>query len=722
MSSPLFSRWKAFRLKTLCAAVLSSIAVCNAHAVGLGDLTVQSALGQPLRAEIELVSTAKTDEGPVRVKLASYEAYRQANIEFNVALMSLRFSVEQRGDRQVVRVWSAQPINEPFIDMLLELGSGGGRMVREYVFLLDPASLPLPQATASVPNNSVAPKASPSQPAQAAVATAAAANPAKPAEKLPPAHAPAKPPAATLAQPKPMAVQEHAGKPAALNNGGKSRLKLSAVSAVAGPNGDAAINREDYASMEKALSDANARVKALEVKVGELQKLLEVTNALLAELQKQNALTKAGMKTDAKAELKADAPAPVVASAAPATAETAPAAAKSETPAVAPVKPAPAVAKPAPRPKPVAPPPPEPSLLDDPLVLPGAGMLLVLVGALGLYRRRRKAQQPFDADSFSNEKPDSHENSNTEGMASGTLNSSWSLLGNPSHSGEVDAMSEADVYIAYGRDVQAEEVLKDALAKQPERHALRVKLLGIFAGRKDVQAYESLARELYRMTKGEGDDWAHAAAMGLEIDPNNPLYAQNKTSAPKPRPEIIMAVPDLADDSEDEDDEEGALATALTGEAVTMASDAVAADTTPLPGIPAVEELPSSAPEPSANDLDFDLDALRIDETTPSALAAAAEKQQPEPGPIDFDFLVPAIPAAAAEEKPEEPPADLPKPGTGPIDFDFILPSIPVAEEPAAAETQAQAATGPIDFDFVLPTIPTVGEAEDDGEPARATK
>ncbi len=106
------------------------------------------------------------------VKLATPEAFRSANIDFNPALLSLRFAVEQRGGRQIIRVTSSQPLNEPFVDMLLELTWNNGRLVREYTFLLDPAELRTtqPAQVASSP----APRAS-SQPAAAAPAAAAAA-------------------------------------------------------------------------------------------------------------------------------------------------------------------------------------------------------------------------------------------------------------------------------------------------------------------------------------------------------------------------------------------------------------------------------------------------------------------------------------------------------------------------------------------------------------------
>ncbi|MBQ5946676.1 pilus assembly protein FimV, partial [Massilia sp. ST3] len=132
----------AFALKSLTAAVASAVFLSSAAtAAGLGKLTVLSALGQPLRAEIELTTSAGEDPASMAVKLASPDAFRAANIEFNPALLSLRFNVEQRGGRPVIRVTSTQPLNEPFVDMLLELSWNNGRLVREYTFLLDPAEL-----------------------------------------------------------------------------------------------------------------------------------------------------------------------------------------------------------------------------------------------------------------------------------------------------------------------------------------------------------------------------------------------------------------------------------------------------------------------------------------------------------------------------------------------------------------------------------------------------
>ncbi|WP_409519423.1 FimV family protein, partial [Massilia sp.] len=133
-------------LKTLTAAVASAVLLSSAAtAAGLGKLTVLSALGQPLRAEIELTAVSNEEAKGLVARLASADAYRAANIEFNPALLSLRFNVEQRGGRQFVRITSTQPLNEPFVDLLLELAWDNGRLVREYTFLLDPADLRAPQ-------------------------------------------------------------------------------------------------------------------------------------------------------------------------------------------------------------------------------------------------------------------------------------------------------------------------------------------------------------------------------------------------------------------------------------------------------------------------------------------------------------------------------------------------------------------------------------------------
>ena len=60
--------------------------------------------------------------------------------------------------------------------------------------------------------------------------------------------------------------------------------------------------------------------------------------------------------------------------------------------------------------------------------------------------------------------------------------------------------------------------------RQPERQAIRLKLLEIYAGRKDATTYAQLAREMYDQTGGQNEEWPKVITMGLAIDPDNPLY------------------------------------------------------------------------------------------------------------------------------------------------------------------------------------------------------
>ncbi|HEY6862949.1 MAG TPA: FimV/HubP family polar landmark protein, partial [Burkholderiales bacterium] len=183
-------------------AVACALAPGYACAAGLGKITVQSALGQPLRAEIEVVSLQAGEAESLSAKLGAIAAFRQADIEFNPVLQSVKFSVEPRpGGKVVVLMSSTQPINEPYVDMLVEVNWASGRLLREYTFLLDPPEYRSPTLTAAK-QPSAAPAAEPA-PAPAP-ARAAAPEPQAPA---PQAAAPAEPaqaaPAESTAQSEP---------------------------------------------------------------------------------------------------------------------------------------------------------------------------------------------------------------------------------------------------------------------------------------------------------------------------------------------------------------------------------------------------------------------------------------------------------------------------------------------------------------------------------------
>jgi pilus assembly protein FimV len=790
-----------FNLKTLSAAVASALVFSNAYAAGLGKLTVLSSLGQPLRAEIELTAVSKDEVGALTAKLASAEAYRQANIDFHPALMTLRFAVEQRGDRQFIRMTSSQPLNEPFVDMLLELSGPNGRLVREYTFLLDPADLrttqsaqvapmPVPQTSAPAAQTQVQPDAAPAPRTSAP----ARVQRAEPAPRMPkPAPAPAVEPRSDAAQGeyrvrngdtlariagqvKPSGISldqmlvalyqanpdafignnmnrlkagqilnvpdaDKAGaisqseargiivaQAADFNNyrnklagqvaaaapqksaeakqaaGGKitakveekatpaseskDKLKLSNSLPAQAATGDkaGAATPEDKIARDKAIAEANARVKELEKNVTELQKLLEVKNKALADQQKQadaaaaKAAAQPAAPTPAPAEMKAEKPAEVK------PVETKPAEPKAEKPAEPAAPPVAAAPAPAPeKPKAVTPPPapaPEPSFFDElfanPLVLPGIGALLVALGALGIYRARKQKQNKQFEDSIitdSSLKANSLFGS-TGGQSVDTSNSVFNSSFAPSasqlDSNEVDPVAEADVYIAYGRDAQAEEILKEALRTQPERHAVRVKLLEIYSNRKDLRAFEVLATELYGLTKGEGEDWAQAASMGAAIDPNNPLYASGKKGsgeAPLIAPTQPLDEQGLATllSTTQTDTTQLETISGLDTDASYFNNTELATDT---PDEKAPDEAPQAEPEPehkvTSNDLDFDLDGMQ-DMAVPNTIPRPAPAEPPaELTSIDFNFLdepiKPAEPAADMTPSPAVEPAPVPEP------------------------------------------------------------
>ena len=96
---------------------------------------------------------------------------------------------------------------------------------------------------------------------------------------------------------------------------------------------------------------------------------------------------------------------------------------------------------------------------------------------------------------------------------------------------EVDPIAEAEVYLAYGRDAQAEEILKDALKKDPQRQEIYLKLLEIHAQHNKPSAFETVAAELYSVSQGKGEAWQKAVTLGRQLDPNNPMFGEGGAAA-----------------------------------------------------------------------------------------------------------------------------------------------------------------------------------------------
>lgn len=128
-------RW----VRTALAAAAWLACAAQVHALGLGRLNVQSALGEPLVAEIDVTSLTQEQAASLRVGVASAEVYRAAGMEFTEVLRGVQVTLARRPDgRAVLRITSDRAARDPFVDLILQATWASGRLVREYTVLLDP--------------------------------------------------------------------------------------------------------------------------------------------------------------------------------------------------------------------------------------------------------------------------------------------------------------------------------------------------------------------------------------------------------------------------------------------------------------------------------------------------------------------------------------------------------------------------------------------------------
>ncbi|WP_051600623.1 FimV/HubP family polar landmark protein [Pseudomonas moraviensis] len=111
-------------------------------ALGLGEITVHSALNQPFKADIALVDVGTLTQNDLSASLASADEFGRAGVERVFFLNDLKFTPILRGSRQVIRVTSGKPVNEPFLNFLVQLNQPNGRLLREYTVLIDPPGSP----------------------------------------------------------------------------------------------------------------------------------------------------------------------------------------------------------------------------------------------------------------------------------------------------------------------------------------------------------------------------------------------------------------------------------------------------------------------------------------------------------------------------------------------------------------------------------------------------
>lgn len=743
------------KIKRISLAVCLAFMPFAASAAGLGKLTVFSGLGEPLNAEIEL-SASKEELSSLSASIAPAEIYTEQGLERPASLSALKVELGKRASgAPVIKLTSAQPVNDPFLDMLIQMEWSTGRLLREYTALLDPPGYGEQKTTSAV-----APQVSSSLSAGTAAAT-------KPIQKTGKAHKATSPSAAGREQAaqgdgyttksgdtllgvarqmqvegvslEQMLVGLYRANKDAFVDGNMNRMKvgqimrapdseeLQAVSqqeavkevrvhttdwhayrnklagavaesvsegegaqgqsvsgkitapaedkaapAAAGPRDvvklsksdtaptkpgapettvskqdKANASKEDSIARDKAVKEADERVALLEKQLQEMQKLLQVKNQALAEMQKAPASTDKAQPPAPAAEVSPPAPKAEVAP----TASQPPEAKPSEptVAAEAPKKPR----KPREQP-PVVAPEPEPDLMDDPLMMGAAGgglVALLGVGWLYLRNKRKKGLDSFEQGllTTSGLKPNTVFGNTAGGMVDTGDTSFLTDLSQGSggmiDTSDVDPIAEAEVYMAYGRDVQAEEILKDAITKDPRRYDLHQKLLEIYSNRKDVTAFETLASELYSTLGAADPNWQKFAAMGRALEPANPLYSAEVLSA--------------------------ATAQNLPSETQDFSSVFNTSESDQSLSLPLEEDIESSMLEftesPVTQDNSLDLD---LGDSEDNALTEAAVEENVASQELDFDIGAELPDLSAGGEDSSE---------VG-LDFNFDLPEPAIAE------------------------------------------
>src|SRR5450830_763466 len=449
---------RARLLAVLAGGLLYSVL---APAMGLGDITLHSALNQPLNAEIALIEPGDLADGELSVSLATPEEFARAGVERVFFLNDLRFTPVLRGNSSVIQVQTNKPVSEPFLNFLVQVNRPNGRLLREYTVLLDPpGNLP---AGYSLPARSAALE----QPASVA--------------NIPPPPAVQGKHYTVVKGDNPWVIAKRlreAGSQASVNelsqgiralNPGSDRLRvgqsllLPDVAVVATPASSGAPTLAVAATATAAAATQNA--------VEDLQVRLKAQDEMIASSQKQSVELQTQL---AELKTKAAAPAPAVVAA------------------------------------PVVLPTPATETVDGPnWLLWGAVLLLIALLAVAfiLRRNRQQAEQAPEAVPPVAPAPEpmvSRVVTPAQPTQAATPASTRvepvvtpvAAVASRQSSEVPDALEGVSIYIAYGRFSEAAGILREAMLKEPERTDLHLRLLDVLAQQGDSAAYATEERKL----------------------------------------------------------------------------------------------------------------------------------------------------------------------------------------------------------------------------------
>jgi pilus assembly protein FimV len=341
-------------------------------------------------------------------------------------------------------------------------------------------------------------------------------------------------------------------------------------------------------------------------------------------------------------------------------------------------------------------------LTENPLLpAAGAGVIALLAG-FGVYRmRQRKNAGNVDSQYLESRlQPDSFfGTSGGQRIDTGdSQNGSSSIVYSASQldaADDVDPVAEADVYLAYGRDLQAEEILKEALKTHSGRLAVHQKLLEIYGKRRDTRNFELTANEAHRLTHGEGQDWIRICEQGQSIDPGNQLYL------PGGAPQVAVGIPsqpaplELKAQLAETGGNPMAVGAAVgaAGAAALTAGAALATQTMDMGGS-GEHTAPMAAQAATASvDLDFDLDFSLDDENAKVITEMSATEATSKMGALEFAPPALDMDIAAAE-----------------VSAQAVTQPLPIQTTPPAPAASTLSNPGVIEFDLPLAALSKSGE------------
>lgn len=580
--------------------VAGALSATQASALGLGELRLNSALNQPLKAQIQLLNVGDLSEDQILVELAGATAFENAGVERNFFLTNLQFSVTLDGKGNgTIEVSTKKLVNEPYLDFVVEARWPAGKLLREYTVLLDlpvyadetsttvqlssgddaTASVVLPSAPAPqsastyTPAQSASKAASTPQSAPTSSTYTAGDYQVRKSETLWRIASNVRPDNSVSVQQTMVAL--HRANPDAFIDGNINLIKAGAVLRVpeqqeiarvshrsalqaisqqnnawrdsrseapleaaagsapapaqpAGPEGRLKLS----AAVETDQSNAGTGDSAATGDADTLREELEQSQARLEQTSNENAELKAqidslqqeletlrqavDVESDDMAKLSA------AMSKANDSGTEATKADEAETPEAPASQEQAAVTKPEKRVVP-APAVAQKSILDqvleNPLYLGGAAVLLLGLFAIWLKRRSSKSDE-FDmaatahGDLFEEPQAEAEPSiSEQEDLVAQSLSEqsvevheepSFDEQEAPAESETGDPIGEADIYVAYGRYQHAADLLSSAISAEPSRSDLRLKLLEVYLESENRDGF----REAYVGLQGIGDEQA----------------------------------------------------------------------------------------------------------------------------------------------------------------------------------------------------------------------